>query len=106
MWGATYLDIGVLDKLEHVEGVGDGVLPPLGGHDPSPQFLGLVVLVLLCLVPVVALAAHDVIRHLVGCLRDIWTELVREAVWHVLLVAGMVGINTHLTIELQRRERL
>jgi len=102
----TYLDISVFDKLEHVEGVGDGMLPPFRRHDPAPQLLGLVVLILLRLMPVVALAAHDIIRNLVRRLGNIRAELVREAVGVVLLVPCVVGIDTHLTIELERCEGL
>ena len=102
----TYLNVSVLDKLQHVEGVGDGVLPPFRRHDPAPQLLGLVILVLLRLMPVVALAAHHIVRDLVRRLSNIRTELVREAVGVVLLVSSVVGIDTHLTIELERRERL
>jgi len=101
-----YLDISVLDKLEHVEGVGDGMLPPFRRHDPAPQLLSLVVLVFLCLMPVVALAAHNVVRDLVRRLGNIGAELVREAVGVVLLVSCVVGIDTHLAIELERREGL
>jgi len=102
----TYLDISVLDKLEHVEGVGDGMLPPFRRHDPAPQLLGLVVLVLLRLMPVVALATHNIVGDLVRRLGNIRAELVCEAVGVVLLVSCMVGIDTHLAIELERCERL
>jgi hypothetical protein len=57
----TYLNVSVLDKLQHVKRVGDGVLPLLRRHDPAPQLLRLVVLALLGLVPVVALTAHYVV---------------------------------------------
>lgn len=59
----------------------------------------------LALVIVVALAGHNVIGDLVGCLSDIWAEFVDEAIWCDLLVVGMIGIDTHWAVEVDGRVR-
>lgn len=81
----AYLDNWSRNELQHVPRVLDSVLPLLLSHDTRPKLCSLCVVVLLALVPVVALAADDVVRNLVWCLSDIWSELVREAVGRVLL---------------------
>lgn len=57
----AYLNVGVLDEFQHVKSVGNGVLPLLGRHDPSPKLLCLIVLALLGLMPIMALAAHNIV---------------------------------------------
>src|SRR5690242_9086844 len=82
----SYLNDRSGDKFQHVAGILYGVSPLLLSHDTRPKLSRLRVVVLLALVPVVALAAHDIVRDLVWCLRDVWPELVRKAVWRILLV--------------------
>ena len=58
----------------------------------------------LCLVCEVAFAADNVVGDGVRCLGGVRTKLVLEAVRRILRVASMVGIDTHLAVEVQRRE--
>ena len=97
--GSSYLDDGVFDEFQHVTSILDCVFPLLFRHDARPELCGLCVVALLAFVPIVALAAHDVVRHLVWCFSNVWPELVCEAVRRVLLVPCVIGVDTHCSIE-------
>ena len=70
-------------------------------HDALVQLRGLGVLALLALMRVMALARDDIVRHGVRRLGDVGSEGVFEAVGHVLLVAGMIGVSAHRAVEIQ-----
>jgi hypothetical protein len=57
-------------------------------------------------VVVVALSADNIVADNIWCLSNIRTELMRKAVRRILLVAGMVRIDTHLTVEVEGSELL
>jgi hypothetical protein len=102
----THLNLGVPNKLEHVTRILDCVLTLLLGKNPAPKLLCLSVLRLLTLMVVVALTTHNVITDDIRCLSNIWSKLVRKTVRRILLVASMVGINAHLTVEVEGSELL
>ena len=107
--GANVVDLGEISLLYHripdesqqVGCVANSVLPLSIAHNAAPKLFRLVIVTLLTFMPVVALAGNDIVANEVWCLCNVWTKFVREAVWHVLLIAGMVGINAHLAIEVQ-----
>lgn len=98
----AYLNYRILHEPQHISSVLDGILPLLLGHDARPKLGSLCVVVLLALVPVVALAAHHIVRDLIRCLGSIWSEFVCETVRCVLLVASVVGVGTHCIVKVQR----
>ena len=100
--GLTYLNYRILHELQHISSVLDSFLPLLLGHDARPKLGSLCVVALPALMPVMALAAHHIVRDLVRYLGSIWSEFVCETVRCVLLFAGVVGVGTHCTVKVQR----
>ena len=99
-------DDGVVDVREHLGCVGVQRRAGLVVHDALVELAWLVVLAELALVVVVALAADDGVGDLVGCFGGVGAELVCEAVWQVLLAAGVVGVDAHGAIDVWRAERI
>lgn len=99
----TDLNLGILDPLQTLCSVVARVLPLLVSHDPSPQLSSLVIVVLLSFVPVMACSANNVVVDLIRSLRNVWSELVSEAVRCVLLIPSMICINSHWAVKGERR---
>ena len=77
------------------------MLPGGIAHDTPVQLRSLGIFALLALVRVMAFARDYIVRHGIRRLSDIRSKAVFEAVRHVLLVAGMVGVGSHRTIKVQ-----
>jgi hypothetical protein len=101
-WASTYLDLRACDELQHIPRVLYRVVSLCLRKHSRPQIFRLVVVVLLSFVPVVALTADDVVGYLIRRFGNVWSELVSVTVGCVLLVACMVCICPHLSIEVER----
>lgn len=95
-------DLREVDMAQHLGRVGVQVLARLVVHDALVELARLVVLAQLALVVVVALARDDVVRDLVRRFGGVWAEFGGEAVGRVLLVACVVGVDPHRSIEVDR----
>ena len=71
------------------------------GHDSLVKIARLVIFAELALVVVMALARDHIVRYLVRCFGHIGAELVRKAIWCVLLVTCVICIGPHGTIEVE-----
>lgn len=91
----------IVDMAEHQSRVRVQILPPGVVHHALVQIASLGVLVDFAFVVVVALARDDVIGHFVWRFRDVWAEFIGEAVGCILLVAGVIAIDAHLTVEVE-----
>jgi len=100
------LDDWLGDLAKHNRRVGVEVVTGLVVHDVLVQVAWLIVLGDLSLVVVVRFAADDIVGDLIWCFGGVGAELGHgyEGVGGVLRVAGVVGIDTHLAIEVKRRE--
>lgn len=98
-------DEWVVDVTEQLGSVGMQVLACFVVHDTCVEVTSLSILADLAFVVVVALARNDVVGDFVRCLCHVWSEFVGEAIGCVLLVAGVVAIDPHCSIEVERRER-
>ena len=70
-------------------------------HDTPVEFRSLRILALLPLVRVMGFPRDNVIGNRVRRLRGIGPESVLEAVGHVLLVASMIGVGAHWSVEVE-----
>ena len=70
-------------------------------HDTPIEFRGLRVFALLTFVRVMRLPRDDVIGDRVWRLGSVRSEGMLEAVRHVLLVTGMVGVGTHRSVKVE-----
>lgn len=96
------LNDGCLDPVQQHRRVCDSVFARIVVHHPPPQLLGLRVFGLLAFMREVRLSGDTVVCKLIWCLGHFRAELVSEAVGHVLGIAGVVPVDTHLTIKVER----
>lgn len=92
----------IVDMRQHLRRVRVQIRARLVVHDTLIQLARLVVLAELALVVVVGLARDDVVRDFVRRFRDFGRELVGEAVRRVLLAAGVVGVDAHGAVNVER----
>lgn len=95
------LDLREADELQEVRCVLVQMLSRRGSHDASVQLPSLIILGWFPFVPVVGFPRDDVITDLVRCLGGIGSELVDEAVWYVLWISGVVGIDAQLSVKVE-----
>lgn len=70
-------------------------------HDTPVEFRGLRIFTLLAFMRVMGLPGDNIVGDRVGSLGSVGSEGMLEAVRHVLLVAGMVGIGAHRSVEVE-----
>lgn len=70
-------------------------------HDTPVKFRSLCILTLLAFMRVMGLPGNNVVGDRVRGLGSVRSEGMFEAVRHVLLVAGMVGIDAHWSVEVE-----
>lgn len=70
-------------------------------HDTPIKFRGLRIFTLLAFMRVMGLPRNDVVGDSVGRLSSVRSEGILEAVRHVLLATGMVGIDAHCSVKVE-----